>query len=162
MDNPILYRKRLIPNECIPLKDDIILHADDKILVTKWKTLKPRDDFHHGYSCYFFHDGFKISKFYRNNGTFVYWYCDIVSYSFEREKNVLIVTDLLVDVIIMPDGNMKVLDIDELCEAKEKGLLSESMFYSSVKCLGNLIKKIETKEFDKYVSLFEQHLSENS
>ena len=37
-----IYRKRLIPNECIPLKNDIILHADDLLLITKWNTLKPR------------------------------------------------------------------------------------------------------------------------
>ena len=51
MDYPVLYRKRLIPEECIPLKDDIILYMDDEVIVTKWNTLKPRKDFHHGYSC---------------------------------------------------------------------------------------------------------------
>ena len=54
MKDPILYRRRLIPEECVLLKDDrILLHADN-ILVTSWQALKPRKDLHHGYSCYFF------------------------------------------------------------------------------------------------------------
>lgn len=53
MKDPILYRRRLIPEECVLLKDDrILLHADN-ILVTSWQALKPRKDLHHGYSCYF-------------------------------------------------------------------------------------------------------------
>ena len=35
MDQPILYRKRLIPEECVQLKDDIILFQDDKLIITK-------------------------------------------------------------------------------------------------------------------------------
>ena len=36
MTTPALYRKRLIPDECILLKDDIILDAsDDHILTLK-------------------------------------------------------------------------------------------------------------------------------
>ena len=30
---PILFRKRLIPEECIELKDDIIIYMDDSIIV---------------------------------------------------------------------------------------------------------------------------------
>lgn len=37
-----IYRKRMIPDECILLKDDIILEKTDDIIVTKWNTLKPR------------------------------------------------------------------------------------------------------------------------
>ena len=59
-----IYRKRLIPDECILLKDDEILEIDEDYIVTKWKTLKPRRDFSHGYSCYFLKLGFKISKFF--------------------------------------------------------------------------------------------------
>ena len=41
MDYPVLYRKRLIPEECVLLKDDVILYMDDNVIVTKWVTLKP-------------------------------------------------------------------------------------------------------------------------
>ena len=33
-----LYRKRLIPDQNIALRDDDIVYVDDNILVTRWKT----------------------------------------------------------------------------------------------------------------------------
>ena len=32
MADPILYRKRLIPDECVLLKDDVILYRDDQMI----------------------------------------------------------------------------------------------------------------------------------
>ena len=57
MPAPILYRKRIIPEECILLKDDKILYQDEQVIVTGWQTLKPKKDLHHGYSCYFLKEG---------------------------------------------------------------------------------------------------------
>ena len=34
-----IYRKRLIPEECILLKDDIIVEQNEDYILTKWKTL---------------------------------------------------------------------------------------------------------------------------
>ena len=47
-ESPVLYRKRLIPDECVRLKDDEILSFDDDIIVTKWCTLHPKHDLDHG------------------------------------------------------------------------------------------------------------------
>ena len=99
-ENPIIYRKRMIPEECILLKDDILLEVTDDIIVTKWNTLKPKRELHHGFSCYFLKQGFKVSKFYRADNTLMYWYCDIVDYDYNEETNTLVATDLLADVII--------------------------------------------------------------
>ena len=92
---PLLYRKRLIPLECVPLKDDEILQWDDNIILTKWNALKPKKDLHHGYSCYFLKEGYKVSKFYTADNSLLYWYCDIVAFEKSTEENALIVTDLL-------------------------------------------------------------------
>ena len=118
MENLKIYRKRMIPDECILLKDDIILETTQDFIITQWKTLKPRRDFHHGYSCYYLKLGYKISKFYREDNTLLYWYCDIVDYLYKKEENSLLVTDLLADVVIYPDGYIKVLDINELAVAE--------------------------------------------
>lgn len=157
MKEPTLYRKRLIPFECVKLKDDCILYLDSDILVTSWKTLKPRKDFHHGCSCYYFNDGIKISKFYREDNTLLYWYCDIVSFQYDAVQNSLTITDLLADVIIRPDYSVSVLDIDELCEAREKGLIDEAQFFKSVKNLGFLINIIEKNEFEAYTAILEKY-----
>lgn len=158
MDYPVLYRKRLIPLECIRLKDDEILYMDDEIIVTKWQTLKPRKDFHHGYSCYFIKKGYKVSQFIKEDNTLAYWYCDIVTYEWDKAENVLTVIDLLADVVVKPDGIMNVLDIDELCEAKEKELISEEQFFISVKQLGTLIKLIQDGNFSTLTDILLVHI----
>ena len=146
-----IYRKRLIPNECIPLKNDIILYGDDSILITKWNTLKPRSDFHHGYSCYYLKEGCKVSRFYKEDGSLLYWYCDIITHTVENEND-LIITDLLADVIIYPDGFVQVLDLDELCDAKEKGLITEDEFFLSIKQLSRLLDTIYSGHLEQFAS----------
>lgn len=158
MDYPVLFRRRLIPDECIKLKDDEILYMDDSIIVTKWTTLKPRKDFHHGYSCYFLNEGYKVSQFLHEDNSLVYWYCDIVTYLWDRVENTLTVIDLLADVTVDPEGKMNVLDIDELCEAKEKMLITEQQFFISVKQLGNLIKLIQDGRFDTLTNQLLDHI----
>lgn len=144
-----IYRKRLIPNECIPLKNDIILHADDSLLITKWNTLKPRSDFHHGYSCYYLNEGYKISRFYKEDGSLLYWYCDIITHEIENDND-LIITDLLADVIIYPDGFVQVLDLDELCDAKTEALITEDQFFLAVKQLGSLLDIIYSGHLERF------------
>ena len=153
---PILYRKRLIPNECIRLKDDIILTCNSDIILTKWKALKPKKDLHHGYSCYFLKEGFKISKFYRSDNTLLYWYCDIVKYDYDQKENVLTVTDLLADVIVYPDGSVHVVDLDELAEAFEKNLLSSEQMTTCLRQLNHLLSLIYRDKCDHLQSYFEK------
>lgn len=148
MNDLKIYRKRLIPDECILLKDDIILNRTDDFIVTKWNTLKPRRDFHHGYSCYFLKLGFKISKFYREDNSLLYWYCDIVDYTYQDADNALIVTDLLADVVVYPDGYVKVLDLNELALALEKNLCEPQLITQALQKLDNLLTLIYDDKFD--------------
>lgn len=149
MPTPILYRKRIIPDECVLLKDDKILHRDEQIIVTGWNSLKPRKDLHHGYSCYFLKEGYKISKFYREDNSLLYWYCDIVEYDYHPDTDTYIVTDLLADVIIYPDGFVKVVDIDELVTALNERLISEDTLKKSLLNLNSLLEIIYSGTFDK-------------
>ncbi|MBQ2115732.1 MAG: DUF402 domain-containing protein [Lachnospiraceae bacterium] len=147
-ENPSIYRKRMIPDECVLLKDDVILELNEDIIITKWNTLKPRRDFHHGYSCYYLNMGIKVSKFYREDNTLLYWYCDIVDYKYEEKDNSLIVTDLLADVVIYPDGFVKVLDVDELAIALEKNICPVDLVIKGLKRLDNLLSFIYDDKFD--------------
>lgn len=153
-----LYRKRIIPDECVELKDDIVLFYDDDIIVTKWNTLKPKKDLHHGYSCYFLKEGYKVSKFYQADNRLLYYYCDIVRYDFVEEKNQLIVTDLLADVIIYPDGFVKVVDLDEIVPALNNGALSiEQLKKALLSCnaLLTLIYNGRLFELTQYLEQYE-------
>lgn len=147
-----LYRRRLLPQECILLKDDVILRADDEVIITKWNTLNPKPAFHHGCSCYFLQEGIKVSKFYRADNSLLYWYCDIVAYDCQPEQNTLLVTDLLADVIIYPDGHYKVVDLDELAEAMERGLITPALMTSCLRSLNSLLTLLYRDKFDRLQS----------
>ena len=153
---PILYRKRLIPEECVLLKDDMILSCNEDIIVTKWNALKPKKDLHHGYSCYFLKEGYKVSKFYQEDNSLLYWYCDIVDYEYKKEDNQLIVTDLLADVLIYPDGFVKVVDIDEMVICLNEQKISLEQLKRSLTQLDKLLQIIYTGKFETLT----RHISE--
>lgn len=148
MTNPILYRRRIIPDECVLLKDDIILSCDEDHIVTKWNALRPKKDLHHGASCYFLKEGFKVSKFCREDDSLLYFYCDIVDYNYDSAQNNLIVTDLLADVIIYPDGFVKVVDLDELVTALEARSISLDTLKASLNKLDKLLNIIYSGKFE--------------
>lgn len=158
MADPILYRKRLIPEECVLLKDDRLLYCDEEIIVTAWNTLKPRKDLHHGLSCYYLQEGIKVSRFYDENGSLLYWYCDIVDYDHDAGTDTYIITDLLADVIIYPDGFVKVVDIDELATAKDAGLLTDAMLKQALLTLSRLLQIIYDGGFEKLQEPLEQYI----
>lgn len=155
MKNPILFRKRLIPQECVPLKNDEILECNEDYILTKWQALKPKKDLHHGYSCYFLKEGYKISKFYTKEGTFMYWYCDIVDFEYFEESNEMIVTDLLADVIIYPDGYVKVVDLDELVTSLDEQLITLEQLKHSLHQLNKLLQIIYMDKFDNLTTYIE-------
>lgn len=142
MWNPVLYRKRLIPDELILLKDDVILYSDEDMLVTKWNALRPKIDLDHGISCYYLKRGYKVSKLFRKDGSLLYYYCDIVTYDMSPVKNELLVTDLLADVIIMPDGFIKVVDLEELSEALKSGIITVDQLQFALDHLSELLYRL--------------------
>ena len=148
MSQTQIYRKRIVPEECVLLKDDTILYRDSDIIVTKWHALKPKKDLHHGFSCYFLKDGFKISKFYYEDNSLLYWYCDIVSHTYNEETDTYIFTDLLADVIIFPDGKTRVVDLDEIADALESGALKKEQAEDALRKLNKLLTIIYHDEFD--------------
>lgn len=149
MSKPLLYRQRIIPREIIQLKDDEILFADEDRIVTRWNTLRPKEEFDHGCSCYFLKEGFKVSKFYRKDGTLLYWYCDIISYQYNEEDNSYIFTDLLADVLIYPDQRVEVVDVDEIADAIEDNTLTKEQLIPALRSLDKLLRIIYSGDFDK-------------
>ena len=155
---PNLYRKRLIPQENVLLKDDEILYLDDDIIVTRWNTLRPKKEFTHGASCYFLKEGYKVSKFLKADESLIYWYCDILDYSYESDTDSYVFRDLLADVIVYPDGFVKVNDLDEFEEAIEDGLLNVSDVVKALRSLSNLLNIIYSGNFPTLTSKLEEKL----
>jgi len=137
-----LYRRRYKPNETIELKNDLVVRADDSIIVTKWKTIKPRNDFSHGVSCYFLQHGWKISKFMDDSNNCVCTYCDIIDSIYNKEENSILVNDLLVDVIVYNDGLIKVVDLGDVSDALLQGLIDKETAAKALKRTDELLDVI--------------------
>ena len=147
MDKPILYRKRIIPEETVKLDKDEILHMDEDHIVTRWNAIKPKKVLHHGCSCYFLKEGFKVSKFYRQDGSLIYWYCDIIEYTYDPKENTYVFTDLLADVLIFPDGHVEVIDVGEIADALADGNLSVEQMIPALRSLDDLLGRIYSGSF---------------
>lgn len=145
-----LYRQRYIPNETLWLKNDVIVSKTEDLLITTWKTLNPKTSFSHGASCYFLKEGFKLSKFYKPDGTLLYYYCDIIEFVEDSDANSLTAIDLLADVVIYPDNTVNVMDLDELADAYKQGLITSSQLTDSLYKLNHLLQIIQTNCFSQY------------
>lgn len=152
-----LYRRRLIPDECIPLMGDTILFQSENMLVTSWNTLHPKTEFAKGISLYMLDNGWKISKLMDSDGNFVLWYCDIIKHDYDKIDDTYIFTDLLADVTIDSTGFVKVVDLDELSDAYEEGRISAHLLSESLRKLNGLLSAIYSGAFKEYTDLIERH-----
>lgn len=161
MEVPKLYRKRYMPDEIVPLKDDKILYQDETVMVTKWDVLHPKAKFSHGTSCYYMDKGWKISKFLNKQGELVYYYCDIIDTTYNQEENVYVFTDLLADVIIYEDGFVKVVDLDEIAEALEEGIITDREVKLSLSRLDALLEVIYGGGLPEMIAFMEEKVGKN-
>ena len=159
MTDLILYRKRIIPDECLLLKDDRILYMDSSVIVTAWRAIHPKPSLSSGFSCYYLDRGYKVSKFLRDDGSARFWYCDIVDYGGGIDDGRLVVTDLLADVVIYPDGQIRVVDLDELADAFEGGLIDSATMTVALRNLSSLLTTIYDDGLDDLVQPIEKAAS---
>lgn len=156
MVQPKLYRKRYMPNEIVFLKDDVIVYQDETVMVTKWDVLHPKAKFSHGISCYYLEKGWKVSKFLNEKNELVYYYCDIIDMKYQKEENSYIFTDLLADVIIYENGFVKVVDLGEVAEALEKGIITDREAELSLSRLDALLQVIYDGGLPEMIEFLEQ------
>lgn len=143
-----LYRRRYIPSETIDLKDDIVVFQNEELLITKWDVFRSKVDFDHGVSCYFLEKGWKVSKFLNKKQKLVYYYCDIIDTIHNKEENSYIFCDLLADVIVYENGFVKVVDLAELADGLELGIITQEMVKDALRKLEALLEIIYQGEFE--------------
>ena len=158
MSRPRLFRRRFIPDENIELKDDMILALEPNLIITSWNVLKPRRDISRGVSAYFIDKGIKVSKVFDNAGQMVYWYCDIIETHYDEKENTYTFNDLLIDVVVYPDGQVEVLDMDEFADAMEQGILSVGTIAHAMRATDDLLHTIYAGEFEKYTHYIDEML----
>lgn len=143
-----IFRKRYIPNEIVDISSDEVVYKDEKLIVTKWVPIKPRNDMARGISYTMLDKGWKISKFFDKNDEFMFWYCDIIEHTYENDTYIL--TDLLVDLKVFPDGSYEVLDLDELEEALQNGIITKEQKEDAINKLNGLIQVVKSGEFPPF------------
>ena len=158
MSRPRLFRRRFIPDENIELIDDMILALEPNLIITSWNVLKPRRDISRGVSAYFIDKGIKVSKVFDNAGQMVYWYCDIIETHYDEKENIYTFNDLLIDVVVYPDGQVEVLDMDEFADAMEQGILSVGTIAHAMRATDDLLHTIYAGEFEKYTHYIDDML----
>ena len=158
MSRPRLFRRRFIPDESIELKDDMILALEPNLIITSWNVLKPRRDISRGVSAYFIDKGIKVSKVFDNAGQMVYWYCDIIETHYDEKENIYTFNDLLIDLVVYPDGQVEVLDMDEFADAMEQGILSVGTIAHAMRATDDLLHTIYAGEFEKYTHYIDDML----
>lgn len=144
-----LFRRRFLPNEITELKDDKILFISENILITRWDVLKPRDDISNGISAYFMDLGVKVSKIFNSSGQLVYWYCDIIESQIDKENDTYTFIDLLIDILIYPDGRVEVVDLDEFADMAEQHVLEHPLGIAALRRTDYLLKMIYSNQFSK-------------
>ena len=147
MKKPVVLRRRYIPYEIVDISEDELIFRSDTLLVTKWISIKPRPDFQGGISFTFLDKGYKLGRFYDGYGRFLYWYCDIIEVNYNETDDTYTINDLLLDIKIKPDGEIRLLDADELAEAISNGLVTSEQACKALRTLDDLLKLIYSKNF---------------
>ncbi len=151
-----MFRKRFIPNEIIDISGDEVIKRTDDLIVTKWLPIHPRKDITSGMSFVYFKEGYKISLFYDKDKNLLYYYCDIIDYSYDEKEDSYTFIDLLVDIKYYPDGKIEFLDFDELQESYDTGLIDNAMLLKAMNNLNKLVRKIEDKSFFDLINVLER------
>jgi len=147
MKKPVVLRRRYIPYEIVDISEDELIFRSETLLVTKWISIKPRPDFHGGISFTFLDKGYKLGRFYDGYGRFLYWYCDIIEVNYNEAEDTYTINDLLLDIKIKPDGDVRLLDADELAEAIANGLITSEQACKALRTLDDLLKLIYSRNF---------------
>ncbi len=155
MDFSRIFRKRYYPQECVLLKDDLILYESSEVLVTSWRCLRPRKDRAGGISAYFSADGFKVSKFIDHSGQLIHWYCDIIC-CVPHPEGGTIFEDLLVDVVVEKDGSVYVLDLDEAAQMLSLGVVTPAQLSDCLAKTDRLLRIIYSGKFHRITEWIEK------
>ena len=66
---------------------------------------------------------------------------------YDRQKHAYILTDLIVDVVVYPDGYVDVIDLDEMADALEQGQISQQQVVLALRHLDTVLRLNHSKKF---------------
>lgn len=159
-----IYRVRHIPTERILLSEDKKLFYDGNLLITSWLSLHPHKEFTSGISVHDFQNHYKVTRFAKADGSLFQWYCDIINvhridFDEATQRPAIEVEDLLIDVVQLPDGIVRVVDLDEAADACERGMIRVSDLTMALRCTDKLLREFAANNLAYYKGLCEQYLN---
>ena len=87
-----------------------------------------------------------LQAFYDADGNLIEWYIDInLENTVDSDGNPYY-TDLYLDVVVYPDGEVKIIDEDELIEAFQAGIIDEKQMKHAYDVCDDVIKNYTNKE----------------
>lgn len=99
-----------------------------------------------------------VSVCINNKNEILQWYFDIAKDSSLTEEGVPYIDDLYLDVILAKDGEIKVIDQDELQEALDNKIIMQEDFDLAYRVADDLINQINGN-FDKIISFTEKYFN---
>lgn len=81
-----------------------------------------------------------------NKGNIVQWYIDIIRSTGLTEAGIPYIEDLYLDIVYLPDGNMYVLDHDELEDAYANEVITETEYFTAKETVAQLTQLIADQQ----------------
>ena len=149
----------------IPVKDNYFegdicfykfIEVKDKRLIPSGKSIM--DNNYKWLEFYDYSSKVKLTAFYDENSEIIEWYFDIAR-KIGKENGIPYEDDLYLDVVVTPNGEITLLDEDELKEAYNKKELTKNEYENAYKEVEQLMNKLKNnkdvlKKFtDKYLKL---------
>ena len=135
------------------------IDVKDRILIPNGKCIM--DNNYKWLEFYDYSSKVKLTAFYDENSEIIEWYFDIAR-EIGKDNETPYEDDLYLDVVVTPNGEITLLDEDELKEAYYKKEMTKSEYENAYKEAEQLMKKLknnkdELKKFtDKYLKLIER------
>lgn len=105
-------------------------------------------------------ENYTINAFYNQNNEIVEWYFDVIKVS-GIENNIPYIIDMYLDLVISADGDIYILDEEELEEALNINDISKEDFDMAYKVLNKLLKKYDNgKNIENLKNMSDRYLKE--
>lgn len=141
------FKRKFFPPITFDISNDELHYHNDDIMVTSWIPENSDMGVAKAVSVFFLKEGFQISKKFDKKGNFLYWYCDIIAIEQNTQENSITFVDLIADVVVLPNGQVELIDLDEFADAIEKNIIEREYIAQAVRSMHNLLEYIYKQDF---------------
>lgn len=134
------------------------INVKEKILIPNGKCIM--DNNYKWLEFYDYSSKVKLTAIYDENSKIIEWYFDIAR-EIGKDNGVPYEDDLYLDVVVTPNGDIKLLDEDELKEAYNKREMTKEKFKNAYKEAENLMNKLKNNK-DKLKDYTDKYLKQMS